>query len=335
MSGANFLRKGQSCCLILALGLLLLSFGETNWAAQESVQHYKMLASLEYSGDGQFSNQVETLLMVRKQLLSNGRVQYVISSDDCDLIKGKLDTEQSSSPGELSFVIDRKTGLMSQSSEDMGLLEVVNNHCVSSLKKVTKENIGETWKQSFRMPPSDCLFGGELELTLTAERLKTKAFGEVVAVKALSEPFIVKATGEKGRVGDVKSEINAVCLFDPEIEEVYLSVAVFEATTNINGFEERLRQQVGTYVTDAEGTSVSLRSLGWGVTKILWKMGVKKNGLKVKKESPLPQWAQDAGLSAGRVAQLCAATACEGAPNPIATVCVPAARTSAARAGGG
>ena len=31
------------------------------------------------------------------------------------------------------------------------LLEKINNECVRSLEKVTKNNVGKTWKQAFKM----------------------------------------------------------------------------------------------------------------------------------------------------------------------------------------
>jgi hypothetical protein len=319
---------------MLVLGLLL-SFGRACWATEDgSVQHYKMLSSVEYSGQGQFKNQVETLLTVRKQLLSDDKVRYFISSNDFDLLRDNLDAEKQSSSGELSFIVDEKTGRISGGGKDLGFLEKINNHCISSLKKVTKDNIGKTWKQSFDMPFLNHMFSGELKFTLTAIKLKTEAFGEVIAVRALSEPFVFKASGEEGNVGNVKSKIGAVYLFDQDIEDVYLSISVFEATANINGSKEQLRHEVGTYMTDSTGASVNLSGLGKEFEKLVQKVGLTKKGLKVEKETPLPQWAQYEGLAAGQVAHICAATACEGAPNPVVTVCIPTARTVAMQSSG-
>jgi len=55
-------------------------------------------------------------------------------------------------------------------------------------------------------------------------------------------------------------------------------------------------------------------------------VGLSRNSVKVVEESPLPQWAQSEGLVAAQVTNICAAMACEGAPNPVLTVCIPAAR---------
>jgi len=120
-----------------------------------------------------------------------------------------------------------------------------------------------------------------------------EAFNDMIAVRALSEPFIVKAAKEEGTgVGGLRSRINAVYLFDPEIDDVYLSISAFEATTNINGFKETLRHEVATYKTDAAGASVAMTALGKKFEKLARKMGLTKKSLKVVKESPLPQWAR-------------------------------------------
>jgi len=330
-----FCTRSRFCLLIALIMVLFLPFAKSGLAAEgESTQHYKMLSSLEYSGEGQFRNQVETILTVKKQFLSDERVRYFISSNNFDLLNGNQDAEQSSF-SELSFVIDEQTGRLSGSSgEDISFLEKVNNQCIKSLQKITKDNIGKTWKQSFSMPFLEHLFTGELKMTLTAIQLKTEVFGEVIGVRALSEPFVVKATGAEGKAGDIKSRINAVYLFDPEIENVYLSISVFEATTNINGSSEKLRHEVATYMTDSSGASVNLNGLGKGFEKFVKKVGLSSKPMKVTKEASLPQWAQYEGLAAGQVSNVCAGLACEGAPNPVAPLCIPTARTVALQSRG-
>ena len=310
-------------CVYLTAALVLLMFAKAGVAAgDESVEHYKMISTVEYTGKSQFQNQVEALFTVNKLPLPDDKVQYSISTSDFDLIEEGLNS------GELSFIVDRKTQqLSSAGGRDLFLLEMVNNRCVRSLKEVTKKNIGKTWKQSFNLSFLDNLFPGELKFTLTAIQLKTEKFGEMTAVRALSEPFVVKAAKEDGSGGSVKARINTVYLFDPEIEDIYLSISVFEATTKISGFKEKLRHEVATYKTNAEGVPVDLSGLDKRFEKLVRKVGLTRKSLKVSKGSPLPQWSKSEGLRAAQVANICAATACEGGLNPVATVCIPAART--------
>ena len=335
-------RSGTKCCrcreaFYLMMGLsavLMLSFSDVGLAAEnEDVQHFKMLSTVEYTGKGQFKSQVETLLTARKESLFDDRVQYFISTNDFDLGEESPSFAQQSLTRGLSFVVDRTTRRLSGASEDLSLLEKVNNRCIGSVKEVTKNNIGKTWKQTFDLSFLGKSFPAELKFTLTAIELETKAFGKVrgkmIAVRALSEPFVFKVTKVKGGAGSVKSRMGAVYLFDSEIEDIYISMSVFEATTNINGFKERLRHEVATYKSDAGGVSVALSNLGKKFEKLVGKLRLAKKTLKVDKETPLPRWARREGLTAAQVANICGAMACEGALNPVAMVCIPVARTVA------
>jgi len=328
MNGTRHFWTVRTALLVLGVGIILLSpLGRAAPAREnESLQQYKMLSSVEYSGKTQFSHQVESLFNVRKQVLPDNKVKYVISSDNFDLVG---DTAGQPSSNELSFVIDKNTGFLSDASRDLGLLEEINNQCVGSLKKITKQNIGKTWKHSFGLSSLSHVIPGDLRLTLTAIRLETKLFGELIAVRALSEPFIVKAMNAKGGEGSIKSRINAVYVFDSNVENVYLSISVFEAQTSMNGTAETLRHEIATYKTNAAGVSVDLSGLGETFEGFVRKVGLSKKGVTVTKKGPLPQWTKVEGLSVAQVSNICAATACEGAPNPVATISIPAARTVA------
>lgn len=308
----------RNICLVMALSvMLLLSSGTTGLAREmESVQHYKMISSVEYTGGGQFRNQVETLFTVRKEALSDDKVLYSLSGSNLD---PKL--AQVSSPIEFSFVLDRNTRhLSSVGEEDMAFWARVNNESIKSLKKVTKDNVGKTWKQSINLSSLGGSLPGELRFTLTAMELNTDVFGEIIAVRALSEPFFVKSGKDS-----LRSKINAVYLFDPKIEEIYLSISVFETTKDANG-KKTFRHEVATYRTNAAGASVDLKGLGPKFEKFVRKVGLSNKSVKIEKKSPLPQWAKSEGLATAQVANICAAMACEGALNPVVTVCIPSAR---------
>jgi hypothetical protein len=314
--------KRYSYIMILSV-MLLLSSGAVGLTSEgQNVQYFKMISVVEYTGKGQFRNQAETLFEVRKEALPNNEVQYFFTGND----QNPNLTNQSSSTG-FSFILDRNNRHMSGVGEDMAFWAKVNNESIKSLKlKVTQENVGKTWKQTFGLSSISDSLPRSLGFTLTAIKLKTEMYGEMIAVRALSEPFFVK-TGKDS----IRSKINAIYLFDPEIEDIYLSMSVFEATADTNGTKEILRHEVATYRTDSAGASVDLSGLGQEFEKFVRKVGLSSKGVKVVEESPLPQWAQSEGLTAAQVANMCAAMACEGAPNPVVTVCIPAARTVGAQ----
>ena len=304
-------RRMRDVCIVVAL---LLAMGSAGWAADcASVQQYKMQSVLEYSGKTQFRNKAETVFTAKKQLLSDGKARYVVSADDAV-----------SSQKELSFVIDQKTQHLSGVDKDLVLMEKVTNQCLRSLTEVTNNNVGKTWKQAFDLSSVGNSLPGELRFTLTAIPLETKSYGELIAVRALSEPFFVKTAG-----GAVGCRINCAYVFDSDFEDIFLSASVFSGETTVNGYGERLKHTVMTWKVDAAGQQpASFNELGKDKDseKLVSKLGLTSN-LKVVKDAPLPQWARAEGVRAAQVANLCAAVSCEGALNPVATICLPVAST--------
>lgn len=316
VSALKRFRRGRVLYLILMLPLVLLVFGVAGPAAgAESVQYYQMISTVEYAGKGQFRNQVVNILTVRKQPLPSGEVQYSFTARDPNSNSG-----QPSAPSSFSFVIDAKTRHVSRASTELAFWARVNNECVKSLQKVTAANVGKTWKESVDLSSLDDAPFDNLSFTLTAIRASTNAFGEMTAVRALSEPFPVKI-GKRPLV----CKVNTVYLFDPNIEEIFLSISVFEAATDVSGFKETLRHEVATYRTDAAGAPADLSDVGGDFERLVAKVGLKKDSLDVLEESSLPRWARSEGLRSAQVANICSAAVCEGALNPVVTISIPTA----------
>jgi hypothetical protein len=288
----------------LVMVVVLLVFANVGLAADEGVHHYKMISAVEYKGGGEFRNQVEELFTVRTEPLSNEEVQYFISTE------GLFE--------ELSFVVDKGTGHLSQTGEAEGIWAQINNHCAESLRKVTTADIGRTWKQAFDFSSIDKSLPAELKFTLTAIKVENQELGEMIAVRALSEPFFIKQ-------GAVMSKINSLYVFDPEIENIFLSVSVFESVTTMNGLKETLSHKVATCKTDAEGNPVNLKGLGEKFESFVAKLALTED-IKVVKASALPDWAKNDGLRAAQVSCICSSLACEGALNPVVTVSMPTAK---------
>jgi hypothetical protein len=310
-------------CMMTLIVTMLLSSGTIGLASEEqNVQHFKMISVVEYTGKGQFRNQAETLFEVRKEAFSNTEFQYIITGND---LNPNLNDKSSSTT--FSFILDKNSRLMSGGGQETAFWAKINNESIKSLKiKVTKDSVGKTWKQSFALSSISDSLPSNLGFTLTAIELKTDVYGDMIAVRALSEPFFVKTGNDS-----IRSRINAVYLFDTEIEDVYLSISVFEGSTDFNGYKEVLRHEVATYMTDSAGRSVNLSGLGHEFEKFVRKVGLSRKALKIEEESPLPQWAQSEALTAAQVANICAALACEGAPNPVTTVSMPAIQTIGAQ----
>ena len=303
--------------LFLIMMSIISSAMSVNCIAEDvgGVDHFKMISTLEYTGDGQYRNQAESGYSVTKEFFANDRVRYSFVMHDANSTSGKKTTS------DFSLVIDKSTGLMSAAGKELAFWAQVHNETIKSLNKVTKEYIGKTWKQSVDLSSVDDCPLSEISFTLTAIDVKTRAFGDMVAVRALSEPFFL--TIDKG---PLRCKINTIFLFDSNIDNVYLSISVFEATTDAHGIREILRHEVATYRTDATGKPYDLSDVGKDFEALVAKVGLRKESLKVAKEAKLPKWAHTKGISVAQVANICAGAVCEGALNPVATVTVPRAR---------
>lgn len=303
-------KKAKDYCgrlIYLMMAVVLLTLANSGTAAvDESVQYYQMISTVEYVGQGQFRNQVEGLFTVKKESLASDKTRYFISAKD--LFK------------ELSFVVDGGARYLSQATENPTFWAQVNNNCVKSLEKVSNANIGKTWNQTFNLSSVGGPLPSELKFTLTAMEVENESLGKMIAVRALSEPFFVKLSN-----GTAISRINTVYLFDTKIEDIFLSVSVFESATTINGCQEILHHTVATCKTDASGKAVDLKGIDRKFEKFVAKVGVTQD-LKVVKATTLPQWAKAEGLQSAQAANICSALACEGALNPVATVSMPTAK---------
>ena len=309
--------RGLVLRLASALPAVFLMFGATCLGMEtQSVQHYKLISTVEYTGEGQFRNQAVTVLTVTKEPLAGNEVQYSFTAKDPNST-----SDQQASSMMFSFVIDRDTRRVSRATEDLTFWARVNNESVKSLKRVTRDNVGKTWKQSVDLSSLGEVPVEKLSFTLTAIQTRANAFGEMIAVRALSEPFVVKIDKKFFR-----SKISSVYLFDADIEDIYLSISVFEAAGDVGGLKETLRHEVATYRTDAAGVAPDLSDISRDFEKLLAKVGLSQSSLEIVEESPLPQWALSQGLRAAQVANICSAAVCEGALNPVATVSIPIAR---------
>jgi hypothetical protein len=308
----------SSFCFVAVI--CLLSGGKTCLAADESVQYYKMLTTLEYSGKTQFRNQAELFFTVKKQFLSDDKTLYFLTAKD-------ISSTKLESPLNMSFFIDSKTHYLSADNGDLAFIEKLTNYCVDEIKSVAKNSVEKSWQQSFNLSPIDKSFSSSLGFGLNATKFKTQNFGEVIAVRAISKPFTIATSDGKNGMGDVQGTLNALYLFDPKIENVYMSIAVFEATTKVNGSKEVLRYELATYQTDADGTSINLTGLGKEFESYARKVGLTTEAVKMEKLSVLPQWVRSDGFRVIQASNICAAIACEGALNPVATLYIPAART--------
>ena len=314
----------------LMVSVTLLSFSGLVLAEQgTTTENFKMISSIEYEGKGQFKNQVETTFTVDKTAGDNGKTMaYSISTKDFDLVPSGTGAAANNSPKALSFVVDKTDWTMTSASDELVFLRKVNNQCVKFLDKVTKDNVGKSWKQKFRFDGFEESLPRELKFKVSTLGVKTEKHGEMIAVRALSDPFAIKAEKANGKgSGLVRSRINVAYLFDSKVEDVYLSISVFGAETKISGFKEKLQHEIATYKTDANGAELDLSGLGKDFEKFIKKVGLSSSTVEVTEEAVLPLWAHSVASGSAQMANISGAIACEGATNPVLMVCIPTVHT--------
>lgn len=289
----------------------------------EGVIYYKMISTVEYSGEGQFRDQTENSYSVTREVFANDRVRYSFNMGDPNTGTGRR------SPSDFSFVIDKKTGLMSAAGRDMAFWAQINNASVKSLDKVTKDYVGKTWKQTVNLSSVSESPINDISFTLTALDVNTRAFGNMIAVRALSEPFFV--TIDKG---PLRCKVNSVYLYDQEIDNVFLSISVFTADTDARGMKESLRHEVATYQTDSSGRPLDLSDVGKNFEALVAKVGLRRDSLQIEKEVDLPKWAQSKGALVAQVASICQGAVSEGAINPSSLISFPQSRILDSQVGG-
>ncbi len=302
-------------CLLFLQGPMAV-YGET------SNYNFKMISTIEYSGKGQYRSQTENTYTVRKENQPNDVVNYTISSKSDDIAAEYKDRV----PKEMVFSVDKNTRQMLSQNPELSFLETINNQCIKNLKKITSQDIGKSWEQTFSLSTPGYELPEQIKFSLNAAGFKTNE-NEMIAVRALSEPFTVNISGPNGKTEAVKCTINSVYLFDTDVEEIYLSVSVFDATTKMNGYDEHLRNEVATYRLDEEGLPVRLNGISKDFEKLIRKLGLKQDELKVTKKVSLPQWIKSSLVNTVEASNTCAATACEGALNPVITICAASAQT--------
>lgn len=325
--GSFWTKQGFYLAIVIGVMLLLPIVKADLEPENTATHHYKMLSTIEYAGQGQFRSQVETIFQVQKQYLSDEKVKYLISSKDVEVSEGNLKSVENPSIKPISFIVDRNTRQLSGLKGDMAFWGKVTNLSVQASKMVTGNSVGQTWKQPVDLSSLGGSAPKELNFTMTAIKVNVAAFGDMIAVRALSEPFAFNVSGKKESENLAQGRINAVYLFDSEIEDVYLSITVFESTTNMNSSKETLRHEIATYKTNADGVSIDLSGLSGQFEQFVAKLGLASQSLKITKQTSLPEWARSDGLHVAQIANVCAATVCEGALNPVAAVCIPATQT--------
>ncbi len=316
------------CMVILSLAIVLTCKAKPALANKPPQQQfYKMVSTVEYTGQGRYRSEAEAIITVDRKDISDDKRSYTISSEQLDM---RCSQDKTSKEQGFSFVYDQRTKKVSGCPKSLVPIQNKCNSCIPSLTTITKENIGKTWKQEFEK----ICFGGQcysdMKFTVTAKKFETDQLGELIGVRALSEPVKLSpatTNPEEKKKQNITLRANTFYLFDSDMERVYLSASTFEQTTSINGYKEKVRYETAAYQTDARGNSVDLTGLDGKFAKFVRKVGLSRKPMEIEEdeEVPLPVWvhSSDMGVTSVQTCNMAGGLACEGASNPVALFFMP------------
>ncbi len=233
---------------------------------------------------------------------------------------------------EINYDLNSKR-YMSGVDADLTHLQTMNNECIKTINDTAPNEVGKTWTARFNLGIfNHYSLPNELKFTVTSIKVPTDELGDFTAVRAISDPFLVKAAAQTEGYGFVKCKIACVYLFDPysEItgeEDIYVSAMVFLAATKMDGMTQQYRYEFGTYKTDANAASADMNGLGFELEDFVREIQLIPQPIEVEKPCGLPMWAKSEVANAAQLASACGAVACEqNIVNPVASIYLAAAR---------
>ncbi len=302
----------------------------------QSVDHFKLISTVEYTasrGDEhrQYRHQSEPWFTVERIAIDSERTRYRLWTDDLGFMGMYADPEYSYLSEINYFLTDKR--YMSEIDEDLLYLQKVNNASLASLKGRAVSDVGKSWTHRLDLSMFEHYsLPKELKFTIKSIAVPTKYLGDLIAVRVISDEFLVKAGTQGDGFGYVRCKTASVYLFDPNVsygsgQEIYASATVFVAVTKMDDMTQQYRYEFGTYKTDANGVAVDLEGLDFNFEDFVRDIKLSPYPIKVEQRAGLPYWAQSEIVNAAQIASAASAILCEQSMvNPVASRYLAAAR---------
>jgi hypothetical protein len=303
----------------------------------QSVDYFYLVSTVEYtakqgSEKKQYRHQIEPWFTVTSYPTSDTQRHYRVSTDRLRLKNGYV-YEQYQDVNEINYDLTDKRYITAV-DDDLQHLRKMNNACIDTLDGKAENEVGKTWTCRYDLRIfNHYSLPDELKFTVSSIKVPTKELGDLVAVRAISDPFMIKAIGQNEEYGYVKCQVASVYLFDPYVmnrdsEDLYVSATKFMAATKMDGMTQEYCYEFGTYKTDSNGTPIDLNGLDYVFEGFTQKIELTPEPLEVNEPTGMPFWARSEIVNAAQIASTCAAVTCEQAiVNPVASVYLAAART--------
>jgi hypothetical protein len=324
--------------LVVVIGLLT---GQNGYAQQRKLteqrtDYFKLISTVEYtakrgSESRQYRHQAEPWFAVTTIPQTDSQRRYHLITGDLRFLNRYLQQKYENA-GEINYELIEKR-LIAGVDSDLSALQKMNNECVKTIGGKAPNKIGEQWKCKFNLGIfNHYSLPKELKFTVTSIKVPTDKLGDLVAVRAVSDPFLVKAAAQIEGYGYVRCKIASVYLFDPYMyetgeEDVYVGATVFLAATGMDDMTQQYRWEFGIYKTDTEASAIDMNGLSRDLEGFVRDIQLIPEPIQVKNSCCPPMWAQSEIANAAQLASACAAVACEqNIVNPVASIYLASAR---------
>ena len=330
-----FLQHDFRLFLLLAVIISLLAgqivYAQQGKLSEQRTDYFKLISTVEYtaqrgSESRQYRHQAEPWFIVTTIPQADGQRHYHLITSDLRF-QNEQSQQKYENADEINYELKEKR-FMTGVDADLSALQKMNNECIRTIRGEAPKEVGKTWTCRFNLGIlNHNSLPNELKFTVTSIKVPTDKLGELVAVRAISDPFLVKAAAQAGGYGFVKCRIACVYLFGPREEDVYVSAMVFLADTKMDDMTQQYRYEFGTYKTDANAGAIDMNGLGLDLEGFVKKIQLTPQPVEVKNPCCPPFWVQSEIANAAQLASACAAVACEqNMVNPVSNIYLAAAR---------
>jgi len=326
---------------VLLVVMVSLPWSQIANAQQEQLsadrtEYFKLVSTVEYiakrgSESKQYRHQAEPWFTVNRREVSPAENSYHIRTEDL-MFMGAYQEPEYDYLSEINYKLTDKR-YITELDSDLVHLQEMNNEAVGSLQNKAVHKVGKKWTHRFDLTIFDHYsLPDEIKFTVKSVKVPTDELGDLIAVQAISDHFLVKAAKQGDGYGYVKCQVASVYLFDPYVmegnaEELYVVANVFTAATKMDDMTQQYRYEFGTYKTDYNEVAIDLSGLGEEYEDIMREIDLIPEPIEVKDWAGLPYWAQSEIVNAAQLASACSAIACEqSVVNPASNVFLAAAR---------
>jgi hypothetical protein len=304
--------------------------------ARQNIDYFHLISTVEYTAKQdkekrQYRHQMESCFAVTSWPTSARQKHYRVSTDQLKM-KNDYVYKEYKDISQINYDLTDQR-YMTAVDTDLQYLKKMNNQCIDTLKDKDIKGPNKTWTCRFNLGIfNHYSLPDELKFTVSSIKVPTKKLGDLVAVRAISDPFMVKVVGQVENYGYVKCQVASVYLFNPYVldrngEDLYVSTTAFVASTKMDDMTQEYRYEFGTYKTDVNGTPVDINGLDYVFEGFVKKIKLTPQPIEVNKPTGMPFWAKSEIVNAAQLASTCSAVACEQTiVNPVSSIYLAAAR---------